>query len=61
MTQLHVVIERERRISCRDCVLLVPEVFDLDDRDAKLNLFDSHPDNSLTEALDQAAQDWPTK
>lgn len=60
MTQLHVLIERERCTSCGDCVLAVPEVFDMDDRDAKVILLNAHPDGSLAEALDQAAEDCPT-
>ncbi|MGQ4615832.1 ferredoxin [Nocardia sp. R7R-8] len=60
MTRLHVLIDRERCTSCGDCVLSVPEVFDLDDHDAKVILLNAEPDISLADALEQAADDCPT-
>ncbi|MGQ4599832.1 ferredoxin [Nocardia sp. R6R-6] len=57
---LQVLIDRDRCTSCGDCVLSVPEVFDLDDRDAKVILLDAQPDSSLLAALEQAVEDCPT-
>ncbi|MDQ0634344.1 ferredoxin [Arthrobacter pascens] len=57
---MKVVIERDRCTSCSDCVLSVPEVFDLDDRDAKVVLLQIHPSEDLRPNVERAVDDCPT-
>jgi ferredoxin len=52
-------VDRDGCTSCGDCALTAPEVFDLDDDDAKVVLLLTHPPESTRVAVEQAIRDCP--
>jgi ferredoxin len=52
-------VDRDGCTSCGDCALAAPEVFDLDDDDAKVVLLLTHPPESARVAVEQAIRDCP--
>lgn len=52
-------VDRDGCTSCGDCALTAPEVFDLDDDDAKVILLLPQPPESARVAVEQAIRDCP--
>jgi ferredoxin len=52
-------VDRDGCTSCGDCALAAPDVFDLDDDDAKVILLLAQPPESVRVAVEQAIRDCP--
>jgi ferredoxin len=57
--KMKLVVDRDGCTSCGDCVLTAPDVFDLDDDDARVVLLQEHPPESARVAVGQAVRDCP--
>ncbi|MDX6234499.1 MAG: hypothetical protein QOH68_3607 [Nocardioidaceae bacterium] len=58
---MNLTVDRDGCTSCGDCALAAPDVFDLDDHDAKVVLLLSEPPESARVAVGQAIRDCPAK
>lgn len=56
---MRIVIARERCTSCGNCVLAAPNIFDLDEDDARVVLLNDTPASSELVAVRAAQADCP--
>jgi ferredoxin len=61
VSDMHIVVDRDRCCGAGHCALEAPAVFDQDERDGVVVLLDSTPPASLRQAVQAAARQCPSR